>query len=163
VPLVIRRLEPADLDAVVALSLRAWAPVFASFEAALGRAIYGALFPDWRVSQAAAVRETCTAAEHVVWVAVAGERPVGFVAAGPVDEDAVRAGEIHMVAVDPDHQGAGVATALMERAVAHLAAEGFPLAVLGTGGDPGHAPARALYERLGFTPLPLVRYYRQLG
>jgi hypothetical protein len=28
-----------------------------------------------------------------------------------------------------------------------------------TGGDDGHAPARALYERHGFTGLPLVRYY----
>jgi hypothetical protein len=29
-------------------------------------------------------------------------------------------------------------------------------------GDPGHAPARALYEKLGFKPLPLVRYYPRL-
>jgi hypothetical protein len=33
---VIRRLEDADVEAVVAFSLRAWAPVFASLEAELG-------------------------------------------------------------------------------------------------------------------------------
>jgi hypothetical protein len=33
---------------------------------------------------------------------------------------------------------------------------------IGTGGDPGHAPARRTYEAAGFTPLPLVRYYRLL-
>ena len=31
-----------------------------------------------------------------------------------------------------------------------------------TGGDPGHAPARRSYEKAGYTPLPLVRYYKAL-
>jgi hypothetical protein len=26
----------------------------------------------------------------------------------------------------------------------------------------GHAPARRLYERAGFTPVPLVRYFKTL-
>ena len=50
---VIRELEDADLEAVVAFSLEAWAPVFASLEAALGPNVYGRLFPDWRSAQAA--------------------------------------------------------------------------------------------------------------
>jgi hypothetical protein len=29
-----------------------------------------------------------------------------------------------------------------------------------TAGDPGHAPARRLYEGAGFTPFPIVRYFR---
>jgi ribosomal protein S18 acetylase RimI-like enzyme len=81
---------------------------------------------------------------------------------GLIDEDATRAGEIHMIAVDPAHQGGGVGVALMQRAMSHIMAQGVDLAVAATGGDPGHAPARALYERLGFAPLPLVRYYRTL-
>jgi len=36
------------------------------------------------------------------------------------------------------------------------------LAVVGTGGDPGHAPARRVYEKAGFVGLPLVRYYASL-
>ena len=28
--------------------------------------------------------------------------------------------------------------------------------------DPGHAPARAAYEKAGFRPFPQVRYYRML-
>ncbi len=36
------------------------------------------------------------------------------------------------------------------------------IAALGTGGDPGHGPARALYEALGYTPLPGVRYLKLL-
>ena len=50
----------------------------------------------------------------------------------------------------------------MQRAITHIKAQGVDLAVVATGGDPGHAPARALYERCDFNPLSLVRYYRAL-
>ena len=32
-----------------------------------------------------------------------------------------------------------------------------------TGGDPGHAPARATYSATGFTLLPVARYFQLLG
>ena len=159
---VLRPLEHADLEAVVALGLNAWTPVFASLEAALGPSVYGLLFPDWRSAQADAIRAICTAAEHEVWVAVVDGRPVGFVAVGMIDEDATRAGEIHMIAVDPAYQRTGVGASLMQQAITQIKARGVDIAVVATGGDPGHASARALYEKFGFTPLPLVRYYRTL-
>jgi GNAT superfamily N-acetyltransferase len=162
VPHVIRQLEDADLEAVVGLSLRAWAPVFASLEAALGPNVYGLLFPDWRSAQANAVEATFETPENDVWVAVVDGVPVGFVAFGLIDEDATRAGEIHMIAVDPAYQGTGIGASLLERAVSQIKAWGVDLAVVATAGDPGHAPARALYERHDFNPLPLVRYYREL-
>ena len=162
VAVAIRSLEDDDLEALIEFSLEAWAPVFASFEAALGSRVYGLLFPHWRSAQADAIRATCTAPEIEVSVALAEDRPVGFVAFGLIDEDAARAGEVHMIAVDPAHQGDGIGTALMQTATDWIKGQGVELVVAATGGDPGHAPARALYERLGFTPLPLVRYYRTL-
>jgi hypothetical protein len=33
---------------------------------------------------------------------------------------------------------------------------------IGTGGDDFHAPARALYEELGFTPFPNVNYTKAI-
>ena len=162
VPFAIRPLTEDDVPVVVALSLRAWAPVFASLEGELGRAVFGAIYPDWRADQAAAVAAVCRDPENRAWVAVDGAGPVGFAAVGFLDEGAARVGELHMIAVDPAHQRAGVGTALARHAVAHIEAQGADLAVIATGGDPGHAPARALYERLGFTPLPQVRYYRHL-
>jgi hypothetical protein len=36
------------------------------------------------------------------------------------------------------------------------------IAVVETGGDDGHAPARAAYEALGFTVLPIARYFHLL-
>ena len=50
-------------------------------------------------------------------------------------------------------------TALTSFAVERLRDAGVRLAVADTGGDPGHAPARRVYEKAGFVGLPLVRYY----
>jgi len=40
---------------------------------------------------------------------------------------------------------------------------GMDIAVVETGGDPGHAPARAAYEASGFTLLPIARYLQPTG
>jgi GNAT superfamily N-acetyltransferase len=76
--------------------------------------------------------------------------------------DGERVGEIYMIAVDPSHQRAGVGSLLTTHALDWMKGEGMRLAMVETGGDPGHAPARRTYERAGFTPLPLVRYFREL-
>jgi len=36
------------------------------------------------------------------------------------------------------------------------------VAMVETGGDPGHAPARHVYEKAGYTLLPIARYYKNL-
>jgi ribosomal protein S18 acetylase RimI-like enzyme len=93
-----------------------------------------------------------------VWVAELHGRPVGYVAVRIHPDD--RTGEIDMLAVDPQRQGIG--TTLARFAVQQLRNAGVRLAVVGTGGDPGHAPARRVYEKAGFIGLPLIRYYVRL-
>jgi len=73
-----------------------------------------------------------------------------------------RSADIEMLAVDPDHQRQGIATALMDFAFTQMRAAGIRVVAVGTGGDPGHAPARSTYESAGFRPLPLVLYYKTL-
>jgi GNAT superfamily N-acetyltransferase len=62
----------------------------------------------------------------------------------------------------PAHQRQGIAASLIAFAVARMRGAGVRLPAIGTGGDPGHAPARRAYEQAGFTALPLVRYYKAL-
>jgi GNAT superfamily N-acetyltransferase len=62
----------------------------------------------------------------------------------------------------PGCQRAGVGTSLIHLAVAEIKTAGVGPAVIGTGGDPGHAPARALYEKLNFNAFRHVRHYRKL-
>jgi GNAT superfamily N-acetyltransferase len=159
---VIRPFRESDLDAIVELSLRAWDPVFESLRTILGEAIFSRLHqPEWRAVQAEAVRSSCTSEELDVFVAVADERPVGFatVALNAFHEGM---GVVDMIAVDPEFQRHGIATALMNRAADHMRERGMDLAVVETGGDPGHAPARAMYEASGYTTLPVVRYLKLL-
>ena len=159
----VRAFVPADVDVVVELSLRAWTPVFESFRAVLGERVFQAIYPDWLQSQASAVTTVCRDAAADVFVAELQGRVVGFVAVVFHEEGAATCGEVDMLAVAPNHQNAGLGTALTDFAVEHIRGAGATLAVIGTGGDPGHAPARRTYKKAGFTALPTVRYYRWLA
>ncbi len=157
----IRPFDDRDADAVVDLSLRAWAPVFASLERALGPEIFGRQHPDWREDQRRAVEEVCAAKKGLVWVAEVEGTAVGFVAV-ELHHPERSMGEISMLAVDPDHQGGGIGTALTEFALDRLKDDGMKVAMVETGGDPGHAAARRTYEKAGFVLLPIARYFKNL-
>ena len=166
-------IEPYDdrqLEAVIRLSLRAWAPVFDSLQQVMDSDVYRSFYPDgWRVSQQKAVAAVCAAEDTTVWVAVGTESDatetdaglaVGFVAVKLHSESSM--GEVYMVAVDPAFQGQGIGTALMEFALSWMQEAGMSVAMVDTGGDPGHAPARHTYEKLGFGLLPIARYFKKL-
>ncbi len=158
----IRDCRARDHDEIVQLSLRAWAPVFASVGDVLGRELSMLLHgADWREHQAGEVRATLRDPAKRVWVAEYEGRVAGFVSAAVVDK-ARLIGEIAMVAVDPAAQRHGVGSSLTEHATAWLREQGMRVAVLGTGGDRGHEPARRIYERLGFGLFPSAQYFRVL-
>jgi ribosomal protein S18 acetylase RimI-like enzyme len=71
-------------------------------------------------------------------------------------------GEISMLAVDPDHQGGGIGTALTEFALRRLKDAGMTVAMVEARGDPGHAAARRTYEKAGYVLLPIARYFKNL-
>ena len=145
----------------MAFSLRAWAPVFASIERVLGSDIFGRLHPDWREDQRRAVEDVCAAKKGRVWVADVQGDVVGFVSVEVFDAERSM-GEISMLAVDPDHQGRGVGTALTGFALDRLKDAGMRVAMVETGGDPGHAAARRTYEKAGYTLSPVARYFKNL-
>jgi GNAT superfamily N-acetyltransferase len=159
---LIRPFRDSDLDAIVELSLRAWEPVFESLRELLGDPIFTRLHQrGWREAQAGAVRSSCVDQGHDVFVAVADEQPVGFATVGlNAFHDGM--GVVDMIAVDPAYQRRGIATQLMDRSAEHMREQGMDIAAVGTGGDPGHAPARAMYESSGYTALPVVRYLKLL-
>ncbi len=157
------QIEPYDSshgDAVARLSLRAWSPVFDSLKEALDADVYQSFYPDgWRVSQEKSVRDACASADMKVWVAIEAGAVAGFVA---IRFHEGKLGEIYMIAVDPDYQRRGIAMALTDFAVERMKEAGMEIAMVETGGDPGHAPARAAYEKAGFRVLPLARYFRKI-
>ena len=158
---LIRPFDERDAEAVVDFSLRAWAPVFASLEQALGSEIFRRQHPDWREDQRRTVQEVCAANKGLVWVADVDGAAVGFVAV-ELDHPERSMGEISMLAVDPDLQGDGIGTALTEFALDRLRDAGMRVAMVETGGDPGHAAARRTYEKAGYVQLPIARYFKNL-
>ncbi len=154
----IRPFAPTDTDRVVELSLAAWEPVFASFRVMLGEALYRRVHPDWLTDQANSVRAALE--KHQTWVSAELNVVNGFV--NVAFNQTERSGEIHMIAVDPAAQRRGIATKLTERALAEMRRRGIDLAIVATGGDPGHAPARATYEKAGFVGSPQVWYAKLL-
>lgn len=107
------------------------------------------------------VVETALNTETIhAWVAEADGAVAGFAAAQLDRDESI--GEIYLLAVDPAHQRKGVGASLMSFALRWIKDNGMVLAMVETGGDPGHAPARHTYERAGFTELPVSRYFKKL-
>lgn len=156
----IRPYETKYIKDIVALSLRAWEPVFRSIKENMDREIYEIFYPDWRQSQKEAVEHVCGSDETRVWVAFEEETVTGFAALKLGSES--KTGEIYMVAVDPDHQGKGICSSLVQFALKHMKEEGMTVATVSTGTDPGHAPARRCYERMGFSVWPVAMYLKKL-
>ena len=87
------------------------------------------------------------------------DRPAGFVAVARQDEGAAA---IDMLAVDPSAQRTGLGAALTAHAVDWMRDHHITMAIVETGGDPGHASARRTYEAAGFTKMPIARYFMVL-
>jgi len=160
--LTIRLADDRDRDGLLDLAARAWAEVFPAVNEILGpelgRRLHG---DDWRVYHATELIEILTSTSTVTWVAEEAGRIDGFASARVVDPDR-GIGEVRIVGVDPAAQRTGVGAALVERAESWLRAEGTNVVFVGTGGDPGHEPARRFYETMGYRPFPVVQFYKVL-
>jgi ribosomal protein S18 acetylase RimI-like enzyme len=141
VPIEIRDPEPAELDAVGALCVAAYAPFLGD------KGHYVAVLRD--VERRARDAELLVAADDhrvlgtVTFVPDGG--PLGEIA-GP-DE-----AEFRMLAVDPAARGRGIGTALLRRVIEESAARGRAGVVCSS--LPQMRAAHQLYERLGFRRAP---------
>lgn len=159
--ILIRSFESSDVDQIVEFSVRAWEPVFKRLEPAVLQYVYKAFYPKgWRMRQVAEIKSLLLSEPQNVFVADYDGQVVGFVGIRFHWEDTM--GEIYIIAVDPGSQRRGCAKALMNFAMNKMREEGMTIAMVETGDDPGHEPARASYERAGFERWPVARYFRKL-
>jgi len=159
--LTIRSFEEADRTAILSVSLRSWAPVFADLEPAVPPYVYNAFYPQgWRVRQSADIEDFLNKNPGNVWVAIDGGTLVGWVGIRLHREDSM--GEIYILAVDPDAQRKGVARALIGKSFEQMRSAGLRIVMVKTGDDPGHASSRLTYESIGFERWPVARFFREL-
>jgi ribosomal protein S18 acetylase RimI-like enzyme len=160
--MLIRSFLPHDLTRLTELTIETFEPYYEdSFRRTVGESIFANQHGNWRADYHAQVAQLHDPDQHkYVAVAEIDEALAGY-AAWSVDP-ARRNGTVTILAVSAGHRREGTGTVLCEHAFADMRAHGAEVVEIGTGGDPFHAPARALYERLGCTPFPVVYYYRQL-
>jgi GNAT superfamily N-acetyltransferase len=155
----IARFEASQLDALLELTLRAWAPVFPLMEADIPPYVYRAFYPEgWEARQRNDVAAICRDENTEMWVALIDAQLAGYVGLRAHEADSM--GEVHILAVDPAFQRRGVGRALLDFSFDWIRQRGLSMAFVETGGDRGHAPSRAIYESAGFERYPVARYFR---
>ena len=145
---------------MIDLTLKAFEPIFESFQDLLGPEIFSVLHPHWQETQASIVEDAFKDEEIDVWVAEVERKVAGLVTL-KMDQES-RIGELHFLAVHPSFQNRGIGMALNDFVLEKMRAADMTVAMVSTGGDPSHAPARKVYEKAGFIPLPIVNYYQKL-
>lgn len=158
----IRPFQPDDLPRLIDLTIETFGPFYEdSFRPAVGELVFSHQHGSWRDdyrAQVPALHDPNNG--KLVAVADIGGTVVGYVAWN-VDESG-KHGEIFILTVSADNRRHHTGTYLCEHALANMKAGGVEVVALGTGGDPFHAPARSLYESLGFTPFPGVYYFKAI-
>ncbi|MFC4150597.1 GNAT family N-acetyltransferase [Micromonospora mangrovi] len=158
----LRPFRPADLAPLLELTIATFGPFFEdSFRSIVGDAIMTNQHGTWREDY----RDMWVGLhdprqnKHVV-VAEKGGSLLGF-AAWQVHPEK-RSGEIDIIGVAADQRRHHVGTALCTYAFEAMKQAGAEVVSIGTGGDRFHDSARAFYDSLGMTAMPLVRYYLAL-
>lgn len=151
-----------DFAAVEEIRAAAFGPVFDSFRALLGEELYELVQARDEHEQPKLLASIFSPGSGwEIYVAEEAGKVIGFVCLRLLRELGV--GEIGLNAVHPDHAGRGVGTAMYEFANERMRAEGMRAAMVSTGGDASHEPARRAYAKAGFSAgVPSVWLARRL-
>ena len=156
----IRPFAPDDLDALTELTIATFRPYFEGFlDGLLGPDLAALHHGRWRQDyrDELPTLHDPPAGRHI-GVADTGDEIAGYVS-WKTGERAGH-GQIYLLAVSDRHRGRHVALELCGYAIERMKAAGVRFVEVGTGDDAFHAPARALYEALGFTKVPTAGYLK---
>ncbi len=145
-----------------ALRAEAFGPVFESFRRLLGEEIY-----EWaqrREDEGQGAYLASLFSGNTTWELFVAENEdgiLGFVS-WKLDQS-TGVGEIGLNAVWPSLAGQGIGTQMYDFALTAMKSAGMKVAVVSTGGDASHVPARRAYEKAGFdVSIPSVWMCRTL-
>lgn len=151
--------EEAHFPAAAEIAVKAWTPIRQEYKKLLGEDMYDRFFTDWQNKKKNAVVKGLSGGHG--YVALVDDCVAGFISYTVNHE--TKLGEIMDNAVDPSYRGMGIGTMMYRYVLAEMQKEGMCHAVVTTGLDDAHAPARRSYEKAGFEKgLPYVKYYMEL-
>lgn len=142
--------------------MAAWQPVFESSREIVGGDLFDLIYTDPDARKREQVSGACRADDpRQVWVAETNDEIVAFIIVHMYHDRKVA--EIGNNAVSPEYQGHGVGTQMYEFVLERMREAGIKAAIVTTGGDDAHAPARRAYEKAGFLgPVPSLEYHIEL-
>lgn len=157
-----REFESTDLDVIPEIAVAAWQPVFESTRQIVGDEIFDIAYPSPDDSKRAQITKASQQDDpRQIWVAELDRSIVGFIIIHMYPDRGVP--EIGNNAVRPGLQHQGIGTKMYEFALDQMRIAGMSTAVVTTGGDDAHAPARRAYEKVGFSgAVPSVEYHIKL-
>jgi GNAT superfamily N-acetyltransferase len=161
---VVPRLRPyvdADWGAVLDLCIVAFAPACESLERLPQAKSLAHADPDWRTSIGKYLRSLTQSGERGRLLVAELQGAVIGVIHYDVDVE-TQSGSIGVSAVHPARQGKGIGTLMYDHVLDAMRAQGVKYATADTEGDASHAPARRVYEKLGFVAVPMVHYFKRL-
>lgn len=157
----IRKFRDEDFDSILEITLSAFKPIYESFEKLLGRRVFRLVYPDWRKSNRRYLKSLCQGKDgRNIRVIETDGIVVGFISF--FLDLRKKSGQIGLNAVSPEFQHMGLGSSMYKHVLDIMKKKGIEIVDVGTGGDQAHAAARRAYEKVGFTSLPLVRYYKAL-
>ena len=145
---MIRFCQAEDLDTICRIAKDAWEKIFDHLENAYGKDLYNIVNPDCRNSKTPWLHKFF--AEHPDWIYIAerNNKVVGFICI--IMNFNTKVGQISNNAVDPHCGEKGVGQEMYQAVFERFKAEGMRAAMVTTGLDDAHGPARRAYERAGF-------------
>ena len=158
------RLRPyvdADWEAVLDVCLVAFAPACESLERLPQTESLAHADPDWRTSIGRYLRSLTRSGERRRLLVAELRGSLVGVVHYEVDAE-TQSGSIGVSAVHPAWQGKGIGTLMYDHVLDAMRAQGVKYATADTEGDASHAPARRVYEKLGFVAIPMVHYFKRL-
>lgn len=151
--LVIRRFQPGDREDVIRITKEAWVGVTM---AELRERRFGVLGGrTWDEQKAEAIITKCERNPERCFIAEIDGKVVGYATYGFNLNGVI--GVVGDNAVDPAWQGRGIGTRLIARVIEELEASGVGMLEVQT--LEHDAPARKVYERLGFTEIARTVHY----
>lgn len=153
--------QPSQRQALLDLTLRAWAPVFDRLEPEVDAFVFSNFYPNgWQARQLQDIGTFLDGNVGHTIVATYDDRIAGF--AGISLYPADKMGEITVIAVDPAFQRKGIAQLLIARCEDLIRTKGMDMVMIETGDDSGHRPARETYQSQGYRRWPVARYFKKL-
>lgn len=158
---MIRKYKESDMETICAIARRAYNDIFEGFEKEIGKDALDIWIPDAKNSKNAQLKWMAEKNPQWLYICERNGKIVGFIMFH-LDYER-KLGTIGNNASDPLAGEKGVGQEMYAFALEFFRKEGMKMAMVHTGLDEAHLPARKAYERAGFDrTVPEVLYFKML-